>query len=69
MAASRVGALPELVDEQGLVPPGDAGALAQAIARLWGNGPAGERGRARVRELCAPEAVATSLASIYDAAT
>jgi glycosyltransferase involved in cell wall biosynthesis len=69
VAASRVGALPELVDEQGLVPAGDAGALAQAIARLWGNGPAGERGRARVRELCAPETVATSLASIYDAAT
>ena len=34
VAASRVGALPELIDEQGLVPAGDPGALAQAIARL-----------------------------------
>ena len=44
VAASRVGALPELVGEEGLVPPGDAGALARAIARL-----AGDRGRRRAR--------------------
>jgi len=64
--ASRIGALPELVEEQGLVEPGDPAALARAIKRLWGDAPAGERGRARVRELCAPEAVAEGLARIYD---
>jgi len=66
VVASRIGALPELVEEQGLVEPGDPAALARAIKRLWGDAPAGERGRARVRELCAPEAVAEGLARIYD---
>jgi glycosyltransferase involved in cell wall biosynthesis len=69
VAASRVGALPELVDEQGLVTPGDAGALARAITRLAGDRVAGERGLERVRALCAPDVVAASLTSIYDAAT
>jgi glycosyltransferase involved in cell wall biosynthesis len=69
VAASRVGALPELVDEQGLVTPGDAGALAEAIARLAGDRIAGERGLKRVRALCAPDTVAASLTSIYDATT
>ena len=57
VAASRVGALPELVDGAALVPPGDARALAAAIARLAGDRQAGERGRARVRAVCAPEVV------------
>ncbi len=69
VAASRVGALGELIDEQGLVPAGDADALAQAIHRLAGDRAAGERGLERVRALCAPERVAASLASIYEAAT
>jgi glycosyltransferase involved in cell wall biosynthesis len=69
VAASRVGALPELVEEESLVPAGDAGALAEAISRLAGNPVAGERGLERVRSLCAPDRVAASLASIYDAAT
>jgi glycosyltransferase involved in cell wall biosynthesis len=69
VAASRVGALGELVDEQGLVPAGDAGALAQAIGRLAADRAAGARGLERVRALCSPERVAASLASIYDAAT
>jgi glycosyltransferase involved in cell wall biosynthesis len=69
VAASRVGALGELVDEQGLVPTGDAGALAQAIGRLAADRAAGARGLERVRALCSPERVAASLASIYDAAT
>ena len=66
VAASRVGALPELVDEEGLVPAGDAGALAQAITRLAGDRVAGERGVQRVRALCAPEVVAGGLAALYD---
>ena len=66
VVASRIGALPELVEQEGLVPPGDAGALARAIARLAGDRAAGERGRARVGALCAPEVVADALAQVYD---
>jgi glycosyltransferase involved in cell wall biosynthesis len=66
VAASRVGALPELIGEEGLVPPGDAEALAGAIERLAGDTAAGERGRERVRALCAPEAVSEALGAIYD---
>jgi glycosyltransferase involved in cell wall biosynthesis len=69
VAASRVGALGELLDEKNLVSPGDVGALAQAIGRLAGDRAAGEEGLERVRALCAPEKVAASLASIYDPAT
>ncbi len=66
VVASRVGALTELVDPDALVAPGDAGALAGAIARLAGDRAAGERGRERVRALCAPEVVARALAEVYD---
>jgi glycosyltransferase involved in cell wall biosynthesis len=66
VAASRVGALPELVDEDGLVPVGDADTLARTIARLAGDRSAGERGRERVRAMCAPEVVAGVLAAVYD---
>lgn len=65
VVASRVGALPELVDRDALVPPGDPAALASAVARLAGDREAGERGRERVRAVCAPEAVAGVLADIY----
>jgi glycosyltransferase involved in cell wall biosynthesis len=65
VAASRVGALPELLDPEALVAPGDARALAGAITRLAGDHAAGERGRRRVRALCAPEVVASALADIY----
>jgi glycosyltransferase involved in cell wall biosynthesis len=66
VVASRVGALPELVDGDALVPPGDAEALADAIARLAGDRGAGERGRERARAICAPEAVAAALTRVYD---
>jgi glycosyltransferase involved in cell wall biosynthesis len=65
VVASRVGALPELVEESALVEPGDPAALAQAIGRLWGDTAAGERGQTRVRELCGPETVADGLRRIY----
>jgi glycosyltransferase involved in cell wall biosynthesis len=68
VVASRVGALGELLDEQSLVPAGDAGALVGAIARLTSDPDAGARGLERVQALCAPERVAAVLASIYDAA-
>jgi glycosyltransferase involved in cell wall biosynthesis len=66
VAASRVGALPELVAEEGLVAPGDAEALAGAIGRLAGDRAAGARGRERARALCAPQVVSARLAAIYD---
>ena len=65
VVASRVGALPELVEPQGLVEPGDVAALAEAIGRRWRDVAAAERGRARVQELCAPAAVAAGLKAIY----
>jgi glycosyltransferase involved in cell wall biosynthesis len=65
VVASRIGALPELVEPEGLVDPGDATALAEAIGRRWQDTAAAERGRARVRELCAPAAVAAGLAAVY----
>jgi glycosyltransferase involved in cell wall biosynthesis len=66
VAASRVGALPELVEQTALVPAGDAGALARAIARLAGDRGAGERGLPRVQAMCAPDVVASRLAEVYD---
>jgi glycosyltransferase involved in cell wall biosynthesis len=65
VVASRIGALPELVEESALVEPGDAGALAGAIRRLWGDAAAATRARARVRALCAPEVVAEGLEAAY----
>jgi glycosyltransferase involved in cell wall biosynthesis len=66
VAASRVGALPELVEEGALVAPGDVDALARAIGRLAGDRAAGERGLERVRSVCAPELVADALARLYE---
>jgi glycosyltransferase involved in cell wall biosynthesis len=68
VAASRVGALPELVAEEGLVPADDAAALADALTRLAADAAAGQRACERVRRLCAPELVAQHLAAIYDGA-
>jgi glycosyltransferase involved in cell wall biosynthesis len=68
VAASRVGALPELVEEAGLVAPGDAHELARAIGRLAEDRDAGERGLRRVRAVCSPAAVAAGLADAYDEA-
>jgi glycosyltransferase involved in cell wall biosynthesis len=64
--ASRIGALAELVEDDALVPAGDVGAMAQAIARLADDRAAGVRGRERVEQLCAPALVAERLARIYD---
>jgi glycosyltransferase involved in cell wall biosynthesis len=63
--ASRVGALPELVPEEGLVPAGDAAALARAIERLWQDGAAGARARERASVACSPQMVAERLSSVY----
>jgi glycosyltransferase involved in cell wall biosynthesis len=69
VAASRMGALPELVDADGLVPPGDAVALAAAIDRRFGDAVVGERGIDRARERAGPDAAAAALRSAYDAAS
>ncbi len=69
VAGSRIGALPELVPDEWLVAPGDAGALAEAITRLRGDVGSGARAIERVRGLAAPEVVAPKLAAIYSAAT
>jgi glycosyltransferase involved in cell wall biosynthesis len=69
VVASRAGALGELVDEQGLVPVGDAVALAAAIGRLAGDRATGERSLERIRGVCAPVKVAEGLRRVYEAAT
>ncbi len=66
VAASRIGALPELLDDSCLAPPGDPPALAETIARVLADPAAGRRGLERVRAVCAPEVVARSLGRIYD---
>src|SRR3954451_1032970 len=65
VAASRSGGLAELVPDEGLVPPGDAEAMAGRLRRLWCDAAAGERALAVVRERCAPEVVARALAEAY----
>ncbi len=66
VAASDVGALPELVPAQWLAPPGDAAALAERIAAIGADPGAGDRALARVRELLDPARIASALASVYD---
>jgi glycosyltransferase involved in cell wall biosynthesis len=65
VAASRIGALPELVPEEWLAPPGDAGALAAVIARVRADPEAGRRARDLVRALTGPDVVAPALAAVY----
>jgi glycosyltransferase involved in cell wall biosynthesis len=67
VAASRVGALPELVDESCLAAPGDASELAGAITCALADPTAGRRGLERVSVVCAPDLVARRLARVYDA--
>jgi glycosyltransferase involved in cell wall biosynthesis len=68
VAGSRVGALPELLEEDGMATPGDARALAAAIERVRGDPHAGERALERIRALCAPELIAARLTEIYGGA-
>jgi glycosyltransferase involved in cell wall biosynthesis len=69
VVGSRVGALPELLEEDCLVSPGNADALAVAIERVRADPWAGERALERVRSRCAPEVLAGKLAEIYEQAT
>ncbi len=63
VAASRIGALPEIVPDDWLVPPDDAQALSTTLRHLRGNAAAAEQGLARMRETCAR--AATTLAAVY----
>jgi glycosyltransferase involved in cell wall biosynthesis len=63
VAASRIGALPELVPEECLVPPGDQQALAATMTRIRGDQSLAEKGLARMRESLSVSA--TTLAAIY----
>lgn len=65
VAASRVGALPELLGEESLAEPGDARALAAAIGRVLADPGVASRGQRRVRAVCAPDVVARGLAEVY----
>ncbi len=69
VAASRVGALPELVPELWLAPPGDAQALADVMTRLGrDHGDDGDIALERVRAVTAPERVGPALAAVYERA-
>jgi glycosyltransferase involved in cell wall biosynthesis len=65
VVASRIGALPELVPEEQLAPPGDVSALAAVLLRVRGDGALAEQGRKLVSATCSPAAVAPRLASVY----
>jgi len=65
VAATRIGALPDLVPAGQLAPPGDAAALGALAARLRGDTQAAVRGLERVRAVAAPEVVAPRLAELY----
>lgn len=65
VVGSAVGALPELLAPEALVPAGDAEALAAAAAARFADAAAGDADLARVREVAAPDAVAARLAAAY----
>ncbi len=69
VAASRIGALPELLPDEWLAPPGDAAALARVIARLAADPDAGARALELARARTAPAVVAPALRALYDAAS
>jgi glycosyltransferase involved in cell wall biosynthesis len=69
VAATRVGALPELVPSHWLAPAGDAMSLAAVISRLHADRTAGADALTRARALTAPDVVAPALAGVYEHVT
>jgi glycosyltransferase involved in cell wall biosynthesis len=63
VAASRIGALPELLPEDWLVAPGDPRALARALVTLRGDRAAGTLGIRRTSETV--DRAQTTLAAVY----
>lgn len=66
VAGSRIGALPELLEERALAAPGDARGLAETIGAVLADPGAGRRGAQRVAAICSPEVVARKLARVYE---
>lgn len=66
VAATRVGALQDLLDPSALSAPGDADALARTVRRLFGDETAGTANIAKVRETCEPAGVAAALTRVYE---
>jgi len=66
VAASRVGALTDLLPGADLARMGDADALAGVARRLWGDAAVGERNADFIAGHAAPDAVAQALARVYD---
>jgi glycosyltransferase involved in cell wall biosynthesis len=69
VAATRVGALPELVPGDWLAQPADPDSLAAVIMRLVADPPAPETAIAHARRAAGPEIVARALGTVYEAAT
>jgi glycosyltransferase involved in cell wall biosynthesis len=69
VVASHLGALAEVVDQDGLVPPDDPQAFAEAITRRFGDPGAGRRAIEAAYRLASPEVVATQLTAAYEAAS
>jgi glycosyltransferase involved in cell wall biosynthesis len=67
VAASRIGALPEIVPEPWLAAPGDPAELAAAITRAIATPDGAALARRRAAEAAAPQAVAPRLRAVYDA--
>ncbi len=74
IVATRVGALPEIVDDGVtgmLVPSRDSGALAAAVTTLLGGGPRlremGESGRLRYEQLFTLQRMVSETLDVYDA--
>jgi glycosyltransferase involved in cell wall biosynthesis len=68
VVASNIGALAAIVDEDGLVPPNDPHALADAIRRRFGDSATGTRSIDAAKQLAAPGVVAAQLQAAYEAA-
>jgi glycosyltransferase involved in cell wall biosynthesis len=69
VAASRIGALPELVPEPWLAEPGDATGLAAVIRALAADPRAAAIARTRAGAIASPEVVAGALRAAYDDAS
>jgi glycosyltransferase involved in cell wall biosynthesis len=67
VVATRMGGLGELVDDAGLVPPGDPQLLAEAITRRFGDRGLGRRSIEAAYRLASPEVVADQLRAAYAA--
>jgi glycosyltransferase involved in cell wall biosynthesis len=65
VAATRAGALGELLPDADLAPREDVAALGALTRRLWGDAAVGERNARTIARAAAPAAVAERLAAIY----